>query len=326
MFRGRIPTSVRLEEVQSEQLVEVAAYLRQCREVRGLSLDEMASKTLIQRRTLQALEDADVSRLPEPVYVRGFIRRYASALGLKGDDVAEAYPIELGIRRSASSGFPGLTGLQLRPMHLYLLYLGVIGVAINGLSAVISPPSGGRSVAQVTQPNLEAVRDLLPKTTATVARVGDLSKTSRVAMAWGSLPDQMHDQVFPLDAQDPEPVRLASLREQLQAIGPVGESPKSSKAVQVTMKLVDSSWVRVTIDGKPEFEDVLAEGTQKTWQANERIVVRAGNAGGVMISEGNGPLKPLGVPGSVEEREYGTKAASLTLKQVTVSGLATIGD
>jgi hypothetical protein len=93
------------------------------------------------------------------------------------------------------------------------------------------------------------------------------------------------------------------------------------------MKLVDSSWVRVTIDGKPEFEDVLAEGTQKTWQANEQIVVRAGNAGGVMISEGNGPLKPLGIPGSVEEKEYGTKAtASLTLKQVTTSSLATIGD
>ncbi len=323
MFRGRIPTSVRLEEVQSEQLVEVAAYLRQCRELRGLSLDEMASKTLIQRRTLQALEDADVSRLPEPVYVRGFIRRYASALGLKGDDVAEAYPIELGVRRSASSGFPGLTGLQLRPMHLYLLYLGVIGVAINGLSGLMSQPIGGR-VAQVTQPNVEAVRDLLPKTTATVARVGNPS-ASRVAMAWGSSPDQMHDQVFPLDAAV-ESVRLDSLREQLQAIGPVGESAKSNKAVQVTMKLVDSSWVRVTIDGKAEFEDVLTEGTQKTWQANNLIVVRAGNAGGVMIGEGNGPLKPLGVPGSVEEKEYGTKAASVTFKQVTAASLATIGD
>jgi cytoskeletal protein RodZ len=325
MFKGRIPTSVRLEEVQSEQLVEVAAYLRQCREIRGLSLDEMASKTLIQRRTLQALEDADASRLPEPVYVRGFIRRYASALGLKGDDVAEAYPIELGVRRSASSGFPGLTGLQLRPLHLYLLYLGVIGVAINGLSSVISPP-GGRSVAQVTRPNLETVRDLLPKTTA-VARVGDPSKPSPLAMAWGASSDPMHDQVFPLGAQEPESVSLGSLREQLQAIGPVGESPKSTKAVQVTMKLVDSSWVRVTIDGKPEFEDVLTEGTQKTWQANRLIVVRAGNAGGVMIGEGNGPLKPLGIPGSVEEKEYGTKVTEgVTLKQVTTASLATIGD
>jgi cytoskeletal protein RodZ len=326
MFRGRIPTSVRLEEVQSEQLAEVAAYLRQCREVRGFSLDEMASKTLIQRRTLQALEDADVSRLPEPVYVRGFIRRYASALGLKGEDVAEAYPIELAVRRSESSGFPGLSGLQLRPMHLYLLYLGVIGVAINGLSGVMSQPIGGRSVVQVTQPNLESVRDLLPKTTATVARVGTPS-TSRVAMAWGSSPDLMHDQVFPLGAKASDSVPLGSLREQLQAIGPVVESPKSTKAVQVTMKLVDSSWVRVTIDGKPEFEDVLTEGTQKTWQANSLIVVRAGNAGGVMIGEGNGPLKPLGVPGSVEEKEYGAKAATgLSFKQVTSASLAAIGD
>jgi hypothetical protein len=122
-------------------------------------------------------------------------------------------------------------------------------------------------------------------------------------------------------------VNLGSLREQLQAIGPVGESPKSAKAVQVTVKLVDSSWVRVTIDGKPEFEDVLTEGTQKTWQANNLIVVRAGNAGGVMISEGNGPLKPLGIPGSVEEKEYGAKAAvGVTLKQVTAASLATIGD
>lgn len=331
MFKGRIPTSVRLEEVQAEQLVEVAAYLRQCREVHGLSLEEMASKTLIQRRMLQALEEADVARLPEPVYVRGFIRRYASALGLKGEDVAEAYPIELGVRRSAGNGLPGLTGVQLRPMHLYLLYLGVIGLAINGLSSVMSQSLGSRSVAQVTRPNLESVRDRLPQvaTTRNVASNRPVTTTTAgITAGIKALPSDIHDRVFPLNNSATTTVSVLSLREQLQAIAPAPEDvAKANKPVQVTMKLVDQSWVRVTVDGKAEFEDVLSEGTQRTWQANETIVVRAGNAGGVMIGEGNGPLKPLGIPGSVEEREYGSKAtAGINFKQVTAASLATIGD
>jgi cytoskeletal protein RodZ len=326
MFRGRIPTSVRLEEVQAEQLGEVAAYLRQCREVRGLSLDEMASKTLIQRRTLQALEEADVAGLPEPVYVRGFIRRYASALGLKGDDVAEAYPIELGVRRSAGGVFPGLSGVQLRPLHLYLLYLGVIGIAINGLSGLMGQSIAPQPVAQVTRPNLEAVRDRLPQPGVTaVARVGSVAKTALKLPQ--SLPSDIHNRLFPLDGEATAPIAAASLRDHLREIAPATpEVAKATKPVQVTMKVVDNSWVRVTIDGKPEFEDELAEGTQRTWQANETIVVRAGNAGGVMISEGNGPLKPLGVPGSVEEKAYGTKVTAISLKQVAGASLATIGD
>ncbi len=49
---------------------------------RGLSLDEIARATRIQRHVLEAIEADDFAALPAMVYVRGFIRLYAQALKL----------------------------------------------------------------------------------------------------------------------------------------------------------------------------------------------------------------------------------------------------
>lgn len=57
--------------------------LRQARVAGGLSLDELAAKTRIPLRYLAALEADDYARLPEPVYVRGYLR--CCAVQLDGD-------------------------------------------------------------------------------------------------------------------------------------------------------------------------------------------------------------------------------------------------
>ncbi|MCY7321823.1 MAG: DUF4115 domain-containing protein, partial [Phormidesmis sp. CAN_BIN36] len=74
--------------------------------------------------------------------------------------------------------------------------------------------------------------------------------------------------------------------------------------VRVGVMLTAQSWVRVVADGKTEFEGVLSEGTQRAWVANQQVVVRAGNAGGVMVSFNDGQSKKLGEPGAIEEMAF----------------------
>ncbi|MEO8538984.1 MAG: helix-turn-helix transcriptional regulator [bacterium] len=57
--------------------------LRSTRERRGLSIEEVARDTRISPRFLEALEAEQFDELPAPVYVRGFIRSYASYLKLE---------------------------------------------------------------------------------------------------------------------------------------------------------------------------------------------------------------------------------------------------
>jgi hypothetical protein len=62
--------------------------LAQARVERGVSLEEAAQATRIRRDYLAKLESDDHSTMPEPIYVRGFIKTYANYLGLDGDRLA----------------------------------------------------------------------------------------------------------------------------------------------------------------------------------------------------------------------------------------------
>ena len=55
---------------------------------RRVSLEEAAQATRIRRDYLAKLESDDHSMMPEPIYVRGFIKTYANYLGLDGDRLA----------------------------------------------------------------------------------------------------------------------------------------------------------------------------------------------------------------------------------------------
>lgn len=63
-------------------MTELGATLRDAREARGLSLDQVERDTRIGRRYLTALEAGDFSVFPAEVYARGFLRSYSSYLGL----------------------------------------------------------------------------------------------------------------------------------------------------------------------------------------------------------------------------------------------------
>jgi transcriptional regulator with XRE-family HTH domain len=63
----------------------IGAYLSRQRELRGISLDELATLTRIPRRSLERLESGIFDRAPDG-FVRGFVRTVASALGLDPDE------------------------------------------------------------------------------------------------------------------------------------------------------------------------------------------------------------------------------------------------
>jgi len=65
--------------------------LKNARENRGLTLDEVALETKIQKRYLEDLEKEDFEDMPGKVYERGFLRTYAEALGLDVKEVLELH-------------------------------------------------------------------------------------------------------------------------------------------------------------------------------------------------------------------------------------------
>ncbi len=76
---------------QQEHLKEIITQLRKAREEKTLRVEEVAIRTRIRLLFLEALEEGRFEELPEPVYVQGFIRRYADAVGLDGNVLARTF-------------------------------------------------------------------------------------------------------------------------------------------------------------------------------------------------------------------------------------------
>lgn len=62
--------------------------LEHARQRQGVSLEEAERATRIRKDYLRQLECDDHSAMPEPIYVRGFVKTYANYLGLDGDRFA----------------------------------------------------------------------------------------------------------------------------------------------------------------------------------------------------------------------------------------------
>lgn len=124
-----------LPQQRAEKLIEIGNLLRLQRQQKSLSLEKVALSIYMRRRLLQALEAGEINELPEPIYVQILINKYADFLGLNGAELASNYPIDVPLpsKRSWQISIP-----QLRPIHLYFLYLFVIICAINALSQSLS--------------------------------------------------------------------------------------------------------------------------------------------------------------------------------------------
>ena len=73
----------------------IGTTLREARRRQGLDLAECEAATKIRPRYLVALEEEQFEILPEPAYVRGFLRTYAGFLGVDADLVVDEYDSRL---------------------------------------------------------------------------------------------------------------------------------------------------------------------------------------------------------------------------------------
>src|SRR5579883_716262 len=90
-------------------LATIGQKLKSAREAQGLTLVQVYERTKIPLNHLQAVEEGNTEDLPEPVYILGFIKRYAECVGLDGQVLSDDYRRQLegangnGRRKNADS-------------------------------------------------------------------------------------------------------------------------------------------------------------------------------------------------------------------------------
>lgn len=89
-------------------MIDIGNTLRDARKRRGLELAECELATRIRARYLGAMEDERFDALPEPAYARGFLRAYATFLGLDSRVLVEEFDDRFGAPVASTEPLPGL--------------------------------------------------------------------------------------------------------------------------------------------------------------------------------------------------------------------------
>ncbi len=327
---------------QAEKLAEIGAQFKRIREDKELSIPHLTATTLISERYLRAIEDGQMESLPEPVYVRGFIRKYGDALGV--GDLSEDFPLNPVLPEQK---WAGSAAAELRPLHLYALYVVVIAGAVSLLATFLNSPDANKindsqtnfgDAAQISSSKsnkvVEPTEILLP----TIGGLAVLKQTGSSLLGAtvnpvANKPIEIKNQPLPIDIPNKPksqinlgqttsninnmllawtsgslPTTNASLNNATLANGNfefVGNKP-----VNVGILMQGESWMRITVDGQTEFEGVLNEGKKLALSGDRQISIRVGNASSVALSYNNQPIKVLGREGEVAERLFGTNQAN----------------
>ena len=317
---------------QAEKLAEIGAQFKRIREDKDLSIPYLTATTLISERYLRAIEDGQIESLPEPIYVRGFIRKYGDVLGV--GDLSNDFPLNPVLPET--NKWAGSAAAELRPLHLYALYVGVIAGAVSLLATFLNSPESNKindsqtnfsNAAQInskkSKKSVATVDVLLPKSGGLEILKQTAANTSGV-----TLPTPKNDVISQISLNTPQSETAFSdvsfsLNNTLQswiananlqgssAIATDGNFEfVGNKPVNIGIVMKGQSWLRVTVDNKTEFEGVLDEGKKLTWSGDRQISVRAGNASSVALSYNNQSIKLLGKEGEVAERIYTVNAAN----------------
>jgi cytoskeleton protein RodZ len=129
-------------------LLQLGQRIKQGREAKGLTMQELHHQTYVPLHHLKALELGQLDQLPEDVFLRGFVRQIGKALGMS--DLVEAIPAPAAVRQTALSrkkvGFQPID--QISPVHLYVGYAVLMAGAVGGLTWISQP----------AQPDVPAVK------------------------------------------------------------------------------------------------------------------------------------------------------------------------
>ena len=274
---------------------EIGQSLQVRRELISLTLEEIERHTRVRKHNLELIEAGNFDELPSPVQARGILSAYASFLDMETEAVLLRYADALQMRRierqpdslsktapREKSNLPLWVRRFISPdlifggsMIVILLALSIWGGArifSNGAQAQTTPTQG------------PSISDVLLATPLAVANTTQIVNK------------------FPTSVEDPG-TALPTIDPAL--VTPTETAPATvSSAVQITVVVLERTFLRVVVDGVVKQEERASPGTALTFDGSERIEVLTGSGSAVQILFNNADLGVMGSFGEVVNRIY----------------------
>lgn len=295
----------------------VGEFFRQVRETKGLTVDEVASKTRIRTDFVKALEDGNFAKLPDQVFARGFVRSYARSLGLDEEDAIHRFIQSAGSFYEKQDERERLKIRQVeedrkRQANRKTVAI-AIGVAVLTLIFLLSREQsavfrqGAPEQASLAKRPVQAGKDLPEPSARGPEHAPETSKPSEVPAGL------LKPMVDTPPKQDANSTAVAVSKVEsgvVSTVAPGSDGPlaglslngveeKTDGQLVLDLEATELSWVVVQIDNGSPQESLLRPGEKSHWTGQDQFILTLGNAGGVKAELNGKPQKPFGPSGKV---------------------------
>ena len=262
----------------------IGVTLRELRTSRGIDLDEVARVTRIGKGYLLAIEEDRLDKLPSGAYSRGFIRQYARFLGLGEAEIAalldtpQPKPGESDrvVQEAAPRRKPG-------PAHATRNWL--LPALLLTLIVLIALVTGDRRPEPVVKPGTTAGGG--------VPAVTPVPPSPQLAVT-SARREQVQSAAAP-----PAGTGTATM--------PQSGDESADEGVVLRLKVVQDSWLTITIDEAMSQQYELKSGDVIEWKGERSFLLDVGN-GAAFEGDFNGkPIQSLGEAGKPAHLVLGAK-------------------
>jgi cytoskeleton protein RodZ len=281
--------------------VSFGVSLKRERELRGISLAEIARTTKISVRLLEAIEKDRFDILPEGVFRKSFIKSYAKYLGINEEQILQEYDLEVQ-RSTTPQSTPEKPSVTFRDSPVgsrraLLLTLGVVLslIAVGcGFWYFTRGSRKGEAASPAAQPPAVSQTPVnRPSSEAIVSTEAPIQATSTVSPPAATTGSAGH---AASPVADPTALKvLGELAKKPEPVAPVGA--EGSAPLELTVEANSQAWVSVSAGETALFSGILNASEAKKFSLESPLRVTLGNAGGVRLQVNGQVFPSLGKPG-----------------------------
>lgn len=267
-------------------MFEIGEKLKAARAVKGVALEEVASRTRINLAYLRNMEEGKFDFLPKPI-VMGFLKTFAKEVGLDGNELA----------------------MQLQPPELPIDFAAPAAEMRKQATAVATAVS---PAPVLSQDDLKSVRPGFPYLKEILLGLGTLlvmallfyfvARSPEEEPQTESIPAQKESAPPPVASGPVQEISIAQMAAN-PAQQPQTDSTVAVKQVEVTLeaRFKDRVWLAITIDDSLKTDSIYRAGMAETWRAKKNFRLSMGNAGAVTLLLNGKELEKIGLVGQVAD-------------------------
>jgi len=266
---------------------DFGSYLKSERELRGVTLDELHSKTMIPVRFLLALENNQFDELPEEVFIKGYIRSIAKVIGAQEYEVLSTY---MDIKKTAPSidtNNPSTLDQKhstLDPkfifvLSLIILFLSGIAWGINILIHKFNKDSTESIPTLSKQKQSKSKEEPVNNLSAGNGKIDDTSPaltTSELSPTTSAIGPKIPIEKSPNNLSRKSAGDLKNLSATVNNEDPAS-STESNMPLKLTIRVKGDVWLNIMVDDSTVESFILTKGSEKIFYGKKQYLINAGN-------------------------------------------------